>query len=286
MNQEARMAKLQALCTMALAAGLVGPVSANAAVLVYDGFGVGTDAGQYTNNAGIGGVGHGTGWSGDWEDSSGNYVTRTGSIAPAGLDSEDGVLIRAGGNSDSLNISRPYSSTFGGANPSVGEVWFSFAFQRNTSQRELRVNPLGNNHSAGQYMGIFLPTGSAEMVARIRYGTSTQIIDSTDSFEVTLGTAYLVVGQALLNAAGTEDQLNIYVVEASSFNGTLPATPSMTVSYDFNSSFNRWAMYTQNPQGNEDVVVFDEFRIGESFTDVSPIPEPASLTLLGGAATV
>lgn len=270
---------------------LAATTAAHADLLVYDGFGVGTDAGQYTDGAGIDGQGHGVGWSGEWivANDSANYVTEAGAIAPGNLVSQDGVLVRAGGNSESLGIGRAYTTTFGGANPTMSEAWFSFGFQRNVHNRQLVINPITSDTdaSAGQFFGLSAANGSDQLVARIRYGNSSQIETSASAFTVTLGVEYFVVGQVLFNESGTQDVFNVYVLDADGFTGTLPGSPTMSVAWDFDNSFNAWALSTQNPQNNTDVLVLDEFRIGDSFADVAPIPEPASLALLlAGAGLV
>ncbi|MDA3875301.1 MAG: PEP-CTERM sorting domain-containing protein [Kiritimatiellae bacterium] len=277
--------RLLAAITVSAAAFTLTTVS-NADVLVYDGFAVGAGPGEYTSGATIHGQGHGIGWGGSTWTVSGDtddFVTETGSIAPPNISSEDGVLMRAGGNSNSINAGRQYALTFGGASPSDSEAWFSFGFQRNIHNRQVEINPFDSTDSPGngQYLGLVATNGSSELFAKVRFGSSTDVVLSQDSFSLTLGTEYFIVGQGLFNESGTNDLLNVWVFESDSVPETLPETPNMSVGYDFDNSFNFWSLSSQNPQGNEDVLVFDEFRIGDSLADISSIPEPSSLILLG-----
>jgi len=250
--------------------------SAQGDVWVYDSFGVGGTV--YTNNAPIDGEGHGDGWAASWDASNDNFVTRTGSIVPASVPSQDGVMVRAGGESTSESAGRQYTPTFGGANPTIGEAWFSFGFQRNVHERSLVINPFdtNNNPGAGQFFGVFADNFSTDLKARIRYGGAADVADSVDAFTLTLGTEYFIVGHATFNPTGTADVLDVYVFESASFDGTLPGSPTMTTSFDLDSSFNHWTLSSQNPQGNTNVLVYDEFRIGETFQDVTIVPEPTT----------
>lgn len=271
------------IVSLMLLTGLLG--KAEAALLAYDGFGVGP--GGYTDGADIQGQGHGTGWAGTWISNSDNdtlYTTVNGSIAPATVMAEDG-MVRFGGTNKTIDLGRQYTTTFGGDTPVISEAWSSFAFERNQT-REFVVNPFDTTNSAasGQFMGIFAANGSNDLVARIRFGTSIDIEVSASSFSMTTGTDYFVVTQALFNPSGVEDVLNVWVFAADDYDGILSAQPTMTVAYDLDSEFSFWTARNQNPLNNPVAVNYDEFRLGETFNDVSAlIPEPGTWALLLGS---
>ncbi|WP_309383653.1 PEP-CTERM sorting domain-containing protein [Cerasicoccus frondis] len=252
----------------------------NAELLVYDGFGVGV--GGYTDGASITGNGHGTGWLGDWTAGS-QYATVSGGIAPSSIVSEDG-MVTFGDGSSSQAMGRSYDVTF--SSDDITEGWASWTVQRN-GLREFRLNPFATvTTGAGQFMGIHAENFSSSLTANIRYGSANDIATGT-SFEMSTATSYFMIAQAILNPLGTPDTFNVWIFESSSYTGASLGAPTISVSHDSDFDFDSWSVTDQNPQNNTANVVYDEFRIGNTFEDVSGIvPEPSTYALLAGAVCV
>lgn len=272
--------KLSARLLISASLTLGASTATQADILAYDGFGVGGDG--YTDGAGISGNGNGTGWAGSWTGGS-QYATVTGSIAPSSVDSENGMVTFGDGTS-SQALGRQYNASF--SSEGLNEGWASWTVQRN-GLREFRLNPFANNtNGAGQFMGIHAENFSTTLVANIRFGSAADIAVGT-SFEMAEDTSYFMVAQSILNTSGTPDTFNVWIFESSSYTGAALGTPTISVSHDANNNYDSWSMTDQNPQGNTANVIYDEFRIGESFADVSGVvPEPSTYALLAGAACV
>ncbi len=277
-----RPSRVTASAVIATAAALL-PLQTEAALIAYDGFGVGP--GGYEVGQGVEeGVGQGIGWfDASWSTTApDDNLTLTGSLAPSSVNSEDGYVLRTS-TGGAVDMSRRYTTTFGGATPVITEAWFSLSLQRNGRERSFVVNPFANNAGtgAGQFIGIGADNGG-DLVARMRPQGSNSVVSSATSFDLNLGTNYFIVGQVMFNNSGTADQLNVWVQPSASYTGTLGAA-NLTVSVDFDTTFSRWSAGTGNPDGEINSVGFDEFRIGNSFADVSPaaVPEPTSAALIG-----
>lgn len=261
---------------MIVAAASLMTASAQADVLVYDGF-------DYTPGSNMSGLNGGSGWSNSWF-TSGTYTATSGSIAPSSLLSEDGFVSApsAGGT-----FSREYGTSVVGTGDE--ELWFSFAMNRAAdgggSAKKVAVNPFSNttNAEAGQFLGIFSSNNTTDAVAQIRWGTSAQI-DTSSTFTLGVDTNYFIYGQAVFTEAGTTT-LNLWVVESSTDISTLspsdPATATV-VSTSFSSS-NQNALDTWATAQGVEPSNFDEFRIGDTFADVVVVvPEPSTYALMGG----
>ncbi|GHC14005.1 hypothetical protein [Cerasicoccus arenae] len=247
---------------------------ANAELLSYDGFDLGGGGTAYTQDATVNGVGFGTGWSGNWSGGT-DYIAGAGSLNIGGEATDSGVLTYAT-TSNSQTLSRDYTTTFGGATPALSEAWSSFVFERNNT-RELVINSFA---SGNNYFGLRVANGSSNMFARNRdFGTETF---SLDSFSLVTGTDYFVVSQLLFNDSGTDDVLNVWIVDAASYDGTISETATMSVAVDVDTSYDSLAFYVQNPQDGANAFRMDEYRLGTSFADVAAIPELSTAALLTG----
>ncbi|WP_309383077.1 PEP-CTERM sorting domain-containing protein [Cerasicoccus frondis] len=259
-----------------VAAASLMTASAQANVLVYDGF-------DYTPGSDMSGQNGGSGWSNGWF-TSGSYTATSGSLAPSTLLSENGYVA---GPSSGGTFSREYGTSIVGTGDE--ELWFSFAMNRaedgGGSAKKLTINPFSTttNAEAGQFLGIFSDNNTTDAVARIRWGTSAQI-DLSSTFTLDVNIDYFVYGQVVFTEVGTTT-FNLWVVESSTDISTLspsdPATATV-VSTSFSAgsqnSLDTWATSQGVEPGN-----FDEFRIGDTFSDVVVIvPEPSTYALLGG----
>ena len=87
------------------------------------------------------------------------------------------------------------------------------------------------------------------------------------------------------------DVANLYVnPDPSSFGGAAPAptvTAQTTTGGDYSGTNIRSFIFRQGntlSNVNPAVVIADELRVGTSYADVTPVPEPASAAALGIAA--
>ena len=105
----------------------------------------------------------------------------------------------------------------------------------------------------------------------------------------TSGNTYLIVAKYDFGAAGADDgRIDMWVnPDVASLGTGLAPTGGHQVTAtgisDDGMRFNGIGMYAQ-PNGGGTTSTFDEFRVGQSWVDVSPVPEPAGLALLAGVA--
>src|SRR4051794_1640298 len=237
-------------------AALASP--ARATVLAYDPFNqaVGNISGTASSGGGAVWPGSGT-WAGG------------GTISAGSL--SYGNLVTSGNqaNYDAVaNASRAIGATFGGANT---DLWFSFLIAANRNDSGISLftggteqNFMGNGGGSGQTLGLQSPninTGITQSTTTHFYAlhmvtpasgniTSTLYIDPPAS---SLGVGSAPTAGSLFSNAGSPD------------------TTRVPDAYD------TLRLGAFNAAGT---VRFDEFRIGTTWADVSPTPEPSTMTLL------
>jgi len=101
-------------------------------------------------------------------------------------------------------------------------------------------------------------------------------VNSGDSGTLTTGTTYLIVGHAQWGADGTaDDTVTLYL---PSTDLTLGTAVAQSVGKVDQSTFD--LINTNHGNGLEST--WDEIRVGASYADVSPVPEPSAFALLAG----
>lgn len=246
------------LCVFALSAA-----PASGTLLVYDPFNqaVGNISGTASSGGGAVWPGAGT-WAGGGTVSAGSLSY--GSLQTSGNQA----------NYDAVaNANRAIGATFGGAN---SDIWVSFLISANRNDSGISLftggteqNFMGNGGGSGQTMGLQNPninTGIAQStttrfyVLRMQTGAAGNI---TSTLYIDPPTSSLGVGSA--PTAG------------SLF--TNSASPDTTrIPYGFDTI----RLGAFNSAGT---VRFDELRIGTTWIDVSPVPEPSAAALLLLAAS-
>ena len=239
---------------------------------------------DYNIGTALGGANGGSGWAGAWVTGSSatpTYDTIAQSITPpAGY----GTPI---GNQGFINPNATADDS-GGATPDIRRdlantidmdvaqtVYFSALIRR-----EDATNGGGTEHS--QYLRFNSTTGTR----LIGLGNSSSedfrlALNNTDYDSATvdfqIGVDYLVVGKMTLNPAGTNDILEGHLFTS----GDVLAEPGVwhhSTSDDVSGIISQLQL---NPQRRAGKVFIDEIRIGETFADVTTVPEPISSSLLG-----
>ena len=278
-----------------LAAALVLTGHAKGALIAFEGFN------PAPSSADIVGTGTGTGFSGNWVDSAGSgTITRTNSnasitaypsnvtfAAPAG-----GVATNTGNFTDN-SVTRILSTNLDlGSN---GSFYLSFLYNDsapadNTASREATVF-LG---STTQRLHVGLNygfTGQTDSVAITRnnasnepFTTATQrTMGTTDFFGQTGSASLFIVAEFLTQAVGN-DTINLKAYSFTPGTGTVDLSPSavswnVTQSFDGSGTLDRLGMYLEAASGQNPEI--DEIRLGQTWLDVTSVPEPTA-ALLGG----
>jgi len=222
--------------------------SANAALIAYDGF--------TTANS------SGTGWTGNW---SGTYT-----LGGASLDSGNGLVTSGGSSTGGAYWDNPGGEpTRVISTATTGDVWVSWLQQSSPSNGDL-----------GQLR--FQSGGTMQFVIGQHFDSNTFKIYNpnvdgavTDSGVTISGTQFVTVRFNLDSKA-----VSLWINPTGLGSGLTPtsaAAASITPGGAF--SFNTLKFTSQTGTFN-----VDEIRVGTTWADVSPIPEPSSSALVGLAA--
>lgn len=249
--------------TAAVLLGVLSLASLRAQLLVYEGF-------DYASGQGLTAEGDGTGFSGAWSSYfTPPLVAQSGSLASPG-----GPLIVAGNSVQADNTAN--QRQLQGVDRAT-DLWFSFL-----------LRPESPTLSPGFSGGIFL--GRASLPAERFYfgfaddsfviGSSPATSDwlaSSDAIAPTLNDTFLVVGRIDPGALA-----HLWINPAL---GTGVPSDSLSLSPG-------GTLLSGLPLAIPDVLIggndasFDELRIGRSFSDVTPIPEPRAAAAFLGLATL
>jgi len=233
---------------------------AQATLIAYEGF-------QYPSGVTVAGQTGGTGWSNAWSGSAALTVTSPGLTFPYLNTAGNKATFGAGTAIDTERTVATISS------PSLGHLWVGF-LQAGTAG--------GTTPYAG--ISLFDSTDSNEELFIGRYQGTTDYglaQDRTGSAPTadsgrsatTGATTFLVVDIDLANGTAT-----LYLPP----NGATLGAPVASLS---GLSFLNIGIFHIVGR-NTTVTNVDEIRLGTSFVDVSPNPEPTSLALLGAAGLV
>ncbi len=253
--------------------------NSNAALSAYEGFDyptttvVGTDAGTSSLAGGIG-------WSGGWYQAAATNNGVTLKVVTPGLTYQDlivtGNAFNGGGspnlNGPHLNMFRALSSA---VDLSAGDVWLSFI--------GLDHQPGGRIFALSIYNGTTtsgLDIGHTTDPNNLDWGLTTGGVNATYQPSGVLATTEAFL---LVNISGGVASLWVNPDLSLGEAGLGAANASIAMSETF-TSFDNIRLFggglnatTSNGYGEG---LFDEIRIGTSFADVAPIPEPNSMALL------
>jgi len=243
--------------------------SASAALLLYEGFDYTAGEDTLTNSANVGG----TGWTGGWSSNTSRGVAdvASGSLSYGTLQTT--------GNSAGIDIgldTRKGTYDFdsvirnlGGVINSTANYWVSYLINLDPA------NVPVNGTSVGVTFGtVFFGRCDNDKTLPPSFTDQWQVGDVMTPTTVTTGT-HLVVGKF-----GTDGDLWTQYIwidpSTSSLGGLDLTTASANGFYALGDTDTLASVVIGGPNAS----VIDEIRVGESYADVTPIPEPASILLL------
>lgn len=129
----------------------------------------------------------------------------------------------------------------------------------------------------GSVMGIFVNSSSQLQIGK----NSSSAPAAGTTAALTLGTVNLVVARYTWNAAAGDDEFALWL-NPSSLGGSAPtADISTTTGTDFADLDWFYLIQRNNASIASSVLLLDELRIGTSWADVTPVPEPSVFALTG-----
>jgi len=284
---------ISTLATFALTAA-----SAMGAATLYESFSTFPDT-TLDDNAG------GTGLSGNWTADAG--AVETTNLTYGSLSTSGSAAVATGWNSSSPYIDIG-GTTLNGLLDDSGEMWMSFLYKygANNNHRfaigigDSRINNNGDlfdedtnpatNEQAIGFAEVWnggrpaIPTiwdtndydgGNLNGSPTLTTTTAPGLVGTSyDGFTATAGETYLFVLHAQWGADGaSNDTVTLYTPGTDLSLGTAVGTYQAIVSQD---SFDTLFFTADQTIGD-----LDEIRIGATYADVSPVPEPSSTALIG-----
>ena len=248
-----------------VAAGLFVTTHAQAQMLSHDSF-------SYAAGSTLAGQNGGTGFGAAYTANNGGLTT-----AAAGLTYIDanGKTLPTAGNAAALaggnaGVFRTLSSTLGGGN---GTIYVSFLEQVNATTAYAGLS-LFTGTGTEQ---VFFGSGGAGGLPAVNLESTGP---GTGTGETALTTTGFVVAELQFGtAAAGGSGVTVRLFDNPTL-GTQPATANYTASNATSFTFNSIRI-----QSGADTGSVDEVRIGDTYADVAPVPEPTTmaLSLLGGA---
>ena len=277
---------LQTLGAAALAASLgFAPSTAQAALQASDSFDYSTTDGQASNTNNLEGNNGGTGFGSAYVDADRFDVTAGslsfGSLATSGnsiITTEDGVNF----DGDTGFAVRELSNTLGDGD----SFWASYLF---------------TTEATGQFGNIAFLDNAASVVGSGASASSVFNFGFADQFEsggtdffgmqdltpttngdgssvaVAANTTYFITIKAELTSGG--DTVELFIDPDPSAGA--PTVADATISGADLGTLDG-IRFNANSQQASDQTTFDEFRLGDTWGDVSPIPEPSAYALIAG----
>ena len=275
-----------AVAASALLIGL-SPFVASAAAVIYEDFTFPDGDTALAGNAG------GTGLSGNWTAPVG--AIETTNLTFGSLSTSGSATVATGWNTGS-----PYvgigGTTLNGLTGDSGELWMSLLYQAPTTGKirftvgigDTYVTTNGNLNSSvtdAQAIGFSIPYNTQSAVP-VMWETNNYDGGNVQNAPSGLasgsglaiardGATHMFVLHAQWGADGvTNDTLTLYTPGTDLVLGSAISTYEGIVSQD---SFD-----TLFFSADQSVGVLDEIRVGASYADVSPVPEPSAFALLAG----
>ncbi|MFA7343546.1 MAG: hypothetical protein WC003_04505 [Terrimicrobiaceae bacterium] len=275
--------KIFILCgTVGTLLGIALCPSARAAATVYEGFG-------YTAGTDLGGQNGGTGFNGAaWIDSAApanKDKVQSGSLAYGSLQTAGNSLLLVTPLTG-LGLDRSFSSISGVDGTTT---WISFLLKFDSSVGTLNAGDVGwfsvrpSDFGFSPEFGAFTNDSNEVVFGIGDYGGNDPVF-STTPFET--DTTYLVAGSITWHTGtGQAEDISLFLDPAF---GPAPGSPLVTrndLDLVNDPGVNLLVKMSILADGGDSAWLMDEIRIGASFGDVTPVPEPASvlLALAGGA---
>jgi hypothetical protein len=295
------------LSILALTAGisLVAALSTRASLLVYEGFDYGTSWLGATNSGG-------TGWGAGWMTGSQVYATNSAtSLSYGSLQTSGGACLFGnpyGPVTGTQQAQRSLNSNLGLTNffsGSGGTVWMSFLYQNWTTDnvgrlgfRQANVGLFsGGTTNAASGLSNAAGTERADVGALNTYTAGVvdnmslwgsvvpQGMAQQSTFSTLRGSSTAPVLVLLrLDFDNTTAADTIYAWFNPTIGGVDPSTSTAISTNNIDASgINaiRFAVGNANASGTNAVMMVDEVRLGTTFADVTPVPEPMTFALAG-----
>jgi hypothetical protein len=235
------------------------PTQTEAALIAYDGF-------DYTADTNLAGSNGGTGWSGAW--SGGSHKVTTNSLTYGSLQTS-GQRVSLQGQATFSEPNRAFGSA-----PATGHLFVSWVNDA-TNGTNFNTLRLQNGSNRAVVVGNHFNEGSGGNWSIYSGGAS--FTNLAVSSKPVSGIQLVVVDLDL-----DTNTANLYI-DPASLSGGAPATPDATFTFG-SSLFTNTLQFGQGANAGGGAG-FDELRVGTTFADVTPVPEPAALvSLTGGAA--
>lgn len=258
---------------------LVLSTTARATLIAYDGFE------DYTTDAALNTGASGTGWSTNWSSvtavkvvSPASPITYTnGAVTINGSTRSAEVADPAGNNGVALDNAASRSFT-----AQTGTVYFSFLFRVESGAGaddfiQFSLNndtSITNSGSIGDLSNVSGTNLFASRIGGISGGTS---VNSTTS--ATGATTFFLVGKISKTSAGNYNRMELFVNPATL---TEPGVVSATQNADSGTAAISYFTLRISNIETDDQYRFDELRIGTTWADVVPVPEPSACAALAG----
>jgi len=266
---------------LAIALGLAAVQTARATLQVYEGF-------SYTAGSTLQGRNGGTGFgSTTWQDNQNPVasemdVIASGSLSHGNLLTTGNALSQtsaaAGGSVDSRTF-----TTIAGANAAT--TWLSFLVRMDGTLASDSTAWLGlrpNSTGEAPFLGVFT-NASNEKVFGIGSNVAGSKPNVFSSISFAAEQTYLVVASITWNTASGGNELVKLFINPT-LGGAAPTVADASRN-DLNiataANTNRLTSMELASGGNSVQWKFDEVRIGTTFADVTPVPEPATAATAG-----
>lgn len=252
-----------------LSAGVCASASA---ALVYEGFDYTAGASLAGQNGGLPGFGTGAAWFNT------NGSIAVGSSTLTYSDGSSSLIVS--GNSASVPATASFNQSLRDTVSTYdsGEVWVSWLLKPNDPA--VGYSQFVIRQSGADGGGALVALGNDSNTTDLYFEVNGARVPLSTGFQLASDETYFFAVNISYNDTGDET-INVYA--NSDLDAPTNLIGSATASLGAVGRFSILAGSNGTPSGNTE---FDEIRLGTTFAEVAPIPEPASLTLLalGGLA--
>jgi hypothetical protein len=228
-----------------------------------------------------------------------NYKTNTPAgdaykVVTTGLTAPSGFKPATGGAATKTADGNDSYSTYAGA-PSAtagNSIYYSFLFAStqavSAASTSGRITALGTGYGS-DYATIRydkVANDSFYKLSLVPRGTTTGYLQLTN--QLALGSTHLVVVSYTYVSGTTNDIVKMWLdPDSSTFNAGTAPTATLTAngtSADLTTVYDSIRLGAQS--GTPSKVMVDELRVGTTWADVTPIPEPATVGMIGLGAVI